>query len=339
MSRYLIPLVFAFFTTLPTQVVNAQNLPQLHQAVVSGDFAKVKSLVAAGADINQLDPLMGNAPVHIAAQTDHTEILKFLLDNGAFINLQTPRAGHSPLMVAAWYSKADNIKLLFSYPELNIELKTPTGAKAEQMVGGWDRRVEAHEAALYQKLKALFDQKRVEQQTLLAKQEILNTVENNSLSDKIKAEKIAKLIAQGHNVNQRRPVYSSGNDWHTPLLVAARQGNKQVVKVLLEHGADQTIPGYPMNAIAFHKAGYMGHPEIVKLLVNDAMAAQVLDAQGPNNGYTPLHDAIWHGNTDAAEIFIENGALLHLKTYEGDTPLALAKRYQYKGIVELLTQQ
>ena len=99
-----------------------QKLPLLHKAVIQGNLVQVKKLVKAGHDINQLDTLMGNAPIHIAAQTSHTEILKYLLDNGAFVNLKAVRSGQTPLMIASWYSKEKNIKLLFSYPKCRHRL-------------------------------------------------------------------------------------------------------------------------------------------------------------------------------------------------------------------------
>lgn len=313
-----------------------QALPELHQAVISGDLNQVKKLVEQGADINQLDRLMGNSPLHIAAQTDYADIVQYLLDNGAFINLRTPRSGMTPLHIAAWYSKADNIKVLFNDPELNIELTTPAGAKAEQMVGGWDRNVEPHEKKLYDSLAALFQQKRQQQQAVLAEQKILNAIDDQSLTEAQKVTRIRQLLKAGQDVNQRRPVYSNRNDWHTPLVVAARDGYPQVVKLLLDNGADQTIPGYPMNAIAFHKAAYMGHPEIVKMLVADKNASKVINARGPNNGYTPLHDAIWHGSVEAAQVFIDAGAATDLENFEQETPKQLAQRYGYQKIVKAL---
>lgn len=312
------------------------ELPRLHQAVISGDISLVKRLLSAGADVNQLDTRMGNSPLHIAAQTDHTQILALLIREGAFINLQAPRSGFTPLMIATWYSKPDNIIELFKHPELNIELTTPTGVKAEQLIGGWDKHITASEARRNDELAALFAQKRAQQQAMLAQQKILNVIENSAMSEAQKVTQITALLAAGQNVNQRQPVYSNRNDWHTPLLVAAREGYGSVVELLLAHNADQTIPGYPMNAIALHKAGYMGHAEIVRLLLNDIRAPLVLNAQGPNNGYTPLHDAIWHGHTEAATVFIQGGAQLQLKTYENDTPLDLAERYHYVPIIETI---
>ncbi|MGB0834372.1 MAG: ankyrin repeat domain-containing protein [Psychrobium sp.] len=323
-------MLFASWTNANPQ----QQLPQLHQAVIAGDLKQVKQLIANGADINQLDSKMGNAPVHVAAQTDHTDILKYLLDQGAFINLQTPRSGFTPLHKAAWYSKGENIRLLMQYPALNINLKTPGGALAENMVGGWDRNITPQERSRYDALAQLFSQHRQQLNKVIDQQKILNVIDNN-ISQVNKVKKIKRLLKQGQDVNQRRPVRSDRNDWHTPLLVASREGYIDVVKLLLENGADQTIPGYTMNAIPFHKAGYMGHPEIVSLLLAAPKADQVINAQGPNNGYTPLHDAIWHGNTEAAKHLIDAGARTDLSTYEQDTPQQLAKRYNYLTILAL----
>lgn len=331
-------LVFGAIFALPSlaDVQPEKQLPRLHQAVIAGDLTRVKELVANGADVNQLDGKMGNAPLHIAAQSDHPEILKYLLDQGAFINLQTPRSGFTPLMTASWYSKADNIEVLFNYPELNIELTTRVGVKAENLIGGWDQNIEPHEARLYASLRSLFDDKRVQQAALLSQQNILNTLDDASLSEQDKLTRIEELLSSGADVNQRRPVYSNPNDWHTPLLVASREGNTDIVELLLEYGADQTITGYPMNAIAMHKAAYMGHPDILKLLVKAEGADKVLNDQGPNNGYTPLHDAIWHGNPDAAKVLIDAGASNELTSYEQDTPEQLSVRYQYHAISDYL---
>lgn len=336
MRIFAVLLFLSFCAELQAEQDPKNALPTLHQAVINGDLDKVKQLVKSGADVNQLDKRMGNSPLHIAAQTDHTDIMVYLIEQGAFINLQTPRSGFTPLMTAAWYSKAKNIKALLAYPELNIELTNRTGGKAQDFVGGWDNSVAPHEAKLYQELTDLLLQHRTKQEQLLAEQKVLNTIDDPTLTDAVKAKKIERLLRQGQDVNQRRPVYSSRNDWHTPLLVASRDGLTLVVKVLLAHGADQTIPGFPMDAIPFHKAGYMGHPEIVRMLIADKNAEKVINAQGPNNGYTPLHDAIWHGHTNAAKAFIEGGARLDLTNFESDTPEQTAKRYGYNDIVALL---
>jgi len=49
-----------------------------------------------------------------------------------------------------------------------------------------------------------------------------------------------------------------------------------------------------------------------------------LDVQGPINGYTPLHDALWHGFVECAEVLVNAGASLTLLGHDGKTPLDVA---------------
>jgi hypothetical protein len=46
--------------------------------------------------------------------------------------------------------------------------------------------------------------------------------------------------------------------------------------------------------------------------------------RGPINGYTPIHDALWHGYTECALLLLEAGARLDLRGHDGKTPLDVA---------------
>ncbi len=341
-------LIFAF-TTLGCSYTEKQNtdtemdiktetgLPLLHQAIIDNDEQKVIELIEKGADINRLDSRMGNAPLHIAAQSDNPKMIEILLNNGAFVNLQTPHAGHTPLMVATWYSKSDNIKTLLKAKDINIYAQSPYGsATARDMIGGWNKNPNENDKRRNKELSDIFDAYEAQLKSKIADQVIYQTVVNNELSVPEKENKVRELIDSGEPVNTESYIIGTGNDRHSPLLVAARDNYPNIVKHLLDAGADIGQRGYMMNAIPFHKAAYMGNPEVMKLLVNHEDAPKFINDQGLNNGYTPLHDAIWHGNTEVAKILIEAGARLDLITYEGDTPLDLAKRYQYDDVVELL---
>ena len=59
----------------------------LHQAAEKGDFARVKELIAEGADIISVDK-HGNTSLHLAAKRAHIEIVKFLISEGADVNLE-----------------------------------------------------------------------------------------------------------------------------------------------------------------------------------------------------------------------------------------------------------
>jgi ankyrin repeat protein len=49
-----------------------------------------------------------------------------------------------------------------------------------------------------------------------------------------------------------------------------------------------------------------------------------------------LHDAIWQNNIDTAEVIINGGANLHLKSHDGQTPLDFARAKHRKEIVAML---
>lgn len=318
---------------------NSAPLPELHKAVLSGSETAVIELLDAGADINQLDPTMGNSPLHLAAQGDNPSMVALLINRGAFVNLRTPHAGHTPLMVAAWYSKPENIKELLKAEDINLFATTPSGVTAQKMVGGFDKNLTEDEKRRYAALTEIFEDYEAELTQKMENQAIYQAVTNPSLTEKEKYAQVESLIKMGHPVNTQSYVTGSGNDQHSPLLVAARNNYPSIVKLLLEKGADIGQRGYLMNAIAFHKAGYMGNSEIMKMLVNHPDAQKYINDQGLNNGYTPLHDAIWHGNTEAAKILIDAGARLDLTTYEGDTPLDLANRYNYTDIAGYIVQK
>ncbi|WP_312861169.1 ankyrin repeat domain-containing protein [Rhizobium leguminosarum] len=64
-----------------------------------------------------------------------------------------------------------------------------------------------------------------------------------------------------------------------------------------------------------------------------------MDAQGPYNGLTALHDAAWHGHLDAVRSLIKAGARLDLLGHAGLTPRALALQYGYNEIASLLVER
>jgi ankyrin repeat protein len=73
--------------------------------------------------------------------------------------------------------------------------------------------------------------------------------------------------------------------------------------------------------------------EIVKLLIQHRFD---INAQGTQNGYTPLHDAVWSNNTEVIKLLLDEGAKTNLKGRDGLTPYGKAKKEGKTDIVKYL---
>jgi ankyrin repeat protein len=141
------------------------------------------------------------------------------------------------------------------------------------------------------------------------------------------AARVQELIAQGVDVSE------PDDSQDAPLVMAAYKGHTEIVRLLLEAGADVTAVDPGMKATALHAAAYAGRAEAAKLLVEHGIE---IDRQGPYNGYTALHDAIWQNNIDVAKILINAGARLDLKSHSGETPLDFARIKKRQEIATLI---
>lgn len=72
----------AFWNRDPKKKEQKLRNKQLFTAAGEGDLAKVKELVAAGADVNTRKFLSGFSPLHFAAYSGHKAVVEFLLEKG-----------------------------------------------------------------------------------------------------------------------------------------------------------------------------------------------------------------------------------------------------------------
>jgi ankyrin repeat protein len=293
----------------------------LMKAAGIGDIIQVKSLIESGANIFEIDPITGSSVVHFAAQGGNVEVMKYLVANGAeaIINLQAASNSFTPLMWATWYQNPEMVKYLLSLPHINANLKDQFGRRASDfpvVAKGYTKL-----AVKDSELKKIFKQYYENYEKYMSlKFEVDRTTPKNLPAD----------------VNLVIPNNEIGNGFHSAALSAGRDNNLELFEKMIANGADLTVEGEYMKAIVAHKAAYMGNPEIMKLIVSHKDFDKIKNAQGPTNGYTPLHDAIWHGHTQTAKILIEAGVDTSIKAWDGLTPLDLAKKHNFIEIVTLL---
>ncbi len=323
-----------------TETRNAAGMTELMVEAGRGNSAKVRELIKNGADLFATDKITGAAPLHFAVQGGNLETVKMLVESGAQINQQVASHGMTPLMVAIWHRNPEIVNYLLSLPDININIVATGGGNAERMIQGTKKSGQKTDELPDDGKKMLASLNKYKANYIKdPSHKLIITVTNSAISDDERAAQIEKLIKQGANVNYQQPNIQSNNDGHTALLIASRLGYDKTVKVLLENGADMTITGELMKAHPAHKAGYMGHPKVMALLAGHPDFKKIMDLQGPFNGYTALHDSVWHGSYECAKILVDTGANIHLKGWDGMTALDLAKKYGYKDIVELLEKE
>jgi len=124
----------------------------------------------------------------------------------------------------------------------------------------------------------------------------------------------------------------------TWLHVASSEGQLEIVKKLIERGADVNASGGIYGGGALNEASSEGHYEIVKHLLSYGVK---LDVSEPEKN--PLFGSISNGHIHIAKLLIEYGINTKVK-YTGETmketdALTFAKEQGQKDIVKLLENQ
>lgn len=106
----------------------------------------------------------------------------------------------------------------------------------------------------------------------------------------------------------------------TPIIWAAEHKHVDVIKALLNRGADVTINDKELN-VCLHWAAYAGNVDIAELVLNAGCSLASVNVHGD----TPLHIAAREGYLECVTLFLSRGADIDIMNREGDTPLTLAR--------------
>jgi len=149
-------------------------------------------------------------------------------------------------------------------------------------------------------------------------------------------EEVKRLIASGADVNAMSAVSQSVQVGWRPLTAAASGGHPQVVKVLLENGAEVDANDSEGWAPLYYAlwTGVNDSEEIVRELI--AHGADV-NKQSPDR-YSPLVFAIWiwEGREGNVEALLDAGAHIDFKDKDGLTPLYWAAFSSSKDVLDLI---
>ncbi|MEZ5039610.1 MAG: ankyrin repeat domain-containing protein [Saprospiraceae bacterium] len=128
-------------------------------------------------------------------------------------------------------------------------------------------------------------------------------------------------------------INSHASDGFTALSLAAFFSQLEVVKYLLEQGADPNIAAKnPSNIAPIHAAVAANHLGICELLVQHGANVNLSQTQGVR----PLHAAAHRGNLAMVQLLVEAGAEVNAQMENGDTALDFAEKDGHEEVKQYL---
>jgi ankyrin repeat protein len=280
----------------------------LFAAVLAADVQRVKSLLAAGADVNR--DINGFTPLHYAALKGNVTLASLLLENGAQVDRTDDTRQVQPIHMAAVSGSTNMMALL-------LESGADIHAQAD------DRMMPIHLAVAsghYDATAYLLDQgarlfaKAYKGRTLLHWAVAGNSVRTMRL-----------LIERGLSPNAK------DSDGESPLHEAAHLGRERMVRYLLtlDVAVDQRDD---KGHSPLFWAAWRGDNAITKELLRAGADVNLRDDQG----WTALFITAFEGHLDTLKVLHASGAEITLRNDEGITPAHIAAEFGYPDILDWL---
>ena len=348
------------------------GVPPIMSAARTGNVQAVKVLARHGADVNATETLRRQTALMWAAADHHPAVARVLVDLGADVharsdgagfertqaledvqlNLRKIAEGFTPLLFAAREGALETTRVLVS-AGANVNDSAPKGSNALLIainnhhyelaavlidngadLSATDARgytalhaaVQAETSRRYfgPALPSTGEMGRVAFITFL----ISKGVDLDARLAPGKAREATTL----DTIADRLIDHSVSLGGATPFLLAARVTDVEVMRLLVDHGADPLIATVEETTPLAVAAG-IGYNEGVR----QAPDEQVLEAvklaidfgNDPNlankHGQTPLHGAVYRGLEPAIQLLVDEGASMDAVDGVGRTPLKLAE--------------
>ena len=284
----------------------------LHAACYYGHIQAVKLLINSSVDIDNTEGLYGT-PLHIATEENHPELVKVLVEHKALLDLRS-ESGQTSVFMASANGSDDMIRcFLDNHADISI---------AE--VGGW---TPLHIAAINGYLSTV-------KMLLEAGAEMTPLPDNqtplHSAALKGHLSIVRTLMDRGAT-----HLTATTTGW-TPLHSACQEQRVEVVKFLLTLSTEDINKveqdGYaPVNTVA-----ELGNFEIVKMLIDSGADVTIAS----DEGFTPLHNASWRGHLPIVQLLLERDrSLISVTNKFGCTPIySAAQGGQFDTLAFLLSR-
>ncbi len=114
----------------------------------------------------------------------------------------------------------------------------------------------------------------------------------------------------------------------TPLMMAALKGHRDMLLLLITHGAEVNKQGWT----PLHYAATGGHVELMKILLENHA---YIDTESPNHS-TPLMLAAMYGNEESVQLLLKEGADVSIKNKKGYGAVDFARQAKRNDLADLI---
>lgn len=281
-------------------------------AAARGDLRLLKLYEQYGFDLTR-QLRGGSYPVHHAALSGHTEVVRFLLERGVPAD-QRNASAETPLQYLIYYMNE----------EMPVERALAVIDELASADADMDAKNQENDTVL---AVATVRGNRELVKSLLEK----GATPNNARLGLVAAsasradETILRLLLQS-GANPNRPISEGGP---LPLWIAVGGSDEPdditIEKILVEAGADLNMKSTEARSSALWLASTNGKPKTLAFLVEAGAEVNGIASEGQN--LTALHGAVVMNDPETVEILLENGADPNATIKDGWTPLLFSAWY------------
>ncbi|KAF3034664.1 hypothetical protein E8E12_002429 [Didymella heteroderae] len=273
--------------------------------------------------------------LYILAELDLVSLAKVLNSANQCINVEAERYG-CPLFAAAAMSNEKIVNLLMRSLEIQQADTVPGVAVEDHTIQGNSSQRASKRDFVYSRSKTLLMNAAdlghggVFALLLRSGQFGIDAEESKALlwkAIKSSSERTVRLLLSA----DPSMVNSKNRAGETALYVAAEEGNKAIIQIFLDGGADIDIEG-GLYGNALHIASVSGHKGVVELLLDKGVN---VSAQGGYYG-NALQAASFAGHTELVELMLDKGANVNAQGGYYGNVLQAATARGYKKLIELL---
>ena len=285
-----------------TKIYGRQNITPLYCALEMGQSEVAKLLIERGADISKSDS-ENNTLAGLAAKFCTPDVLQLLSDKKE-LHVDKLKHGRSLLLSAAYREDLNSIPLLVENG-VNVNEKNSFGdttlSCVLQLARSPNSAMEITKLLL--KLGADINLKNDKFETPL------------QIACSVNLDKVAELLLE----HGSQPNVKNAHDSYSPLHHAGQNDNANLVKILLQYGADANIKCKD-KPTPLHLAASLKSVHTAQVLLEYGVEVEAIDV----SGRTPLASAALNGNLRMVRLLFKHGGSVHTKDTFGQTPLMLA---------------